>query len=326
MSVDDPAVLAHFLRMAAVPKSASEADLRRYGFGFSTVLERNSPFSTKTNLTDPRLDADVWNAYLAIENVARDKLPVASAWQLLLVHLWTNAEQIAVNKERARWWIEQICTGSDDDRRPLLVLHLARSLDRTTAEISERLDKAHHQAYIRADDNLFSTSPVCSTPWWPFLACDAHRTQDLPKEFEPVMDSISRSTSQDWFAWGVEIDQLPPARVRETSIGRGATQIHFSSVLDQDAWSTVENPREPQLVEYGYMDERTGTPRFELSLGTGDGLMFFSHSGSLLCWPRKRLKDASVALAVRAGLISTQDLPVFLARGYHPIPVTAKGQ
>jgi hypothetical protein len=317
ISASDPAFLAHFLRAIGNPNPSNPTSMRRYEIGFQQLLSRDywGWKAEPLDLSDPRLDWDIWNAFLQVENIPVEELPQSSAWQLLLRHIWTNAAAIVSDPARGLWWINEIFNGSRSPRRSMLVLFLASCLDSRSMNDSKGI-------YSDSWDGP-KWVPLRSTPDWPWVTL---KNEVLPPElqsFEGAMNALAGSLDYSWEAWGFATGDLPPPSTRPTAMldlnswgPSTATMPSPSSLFDQ-LW-------ELEISRILYSHWAVAEPVFSLSMPR-TRFILFANNGTLFSWPREQMADAALKLAVRVGLLQDSDLPQFFDRGYKPLGIAASG-
>lgn len=313
LPTDRSAVIAHFIRTACVP-GTDERSNWLYGVRLARILSRH-PAASPMQLFDPRLDWEVWNAYLRVESLPDTEQPEWSAWQLVLRQLWMNADLIAADPSRALWWMNELLDGTRDPRRAALVFFLVSCLDTSTETDYQRLlTEARGYSYFERE--------YLSSPVWPVVRLDGNKLPPEVRTFSGAMTAISATLDYPWEAWGFSADNLPSPHPRKF----GSPMIVQEYVLDQNSWAHVGRENPPQMDAFGCSREpKSWQPRFRVAPALRGELVLFCHNRTLLSIQREKLPDAALKLAVRAGLLNNADLPRFYARGYTALAVTASG-
>jgi hypothetical protein len=323
LAVDRPAVVSHFLRATCKPGHDAES-WNKYRIHMCRLLNRMF-WAKQVDWSDPRLDWDVWNAYAQLERVPEREWPKWSAWQLVLRHLWKNADAIAESHARTRWWLDRILDGSRSPRRATLVCFLVSCLDKRSIRKTHAIRKFVWPMLDAFRGYGFQL--IASSPSWPVVQVPSYKLPAPLRSFEGALDALAYSIGYDWEAWGFDADRLPAPRLPVQS----ATPVaHFGPpsgepFLDERAWGDGRK-LSTRLDAFGYYGEPDSwQPWFDTTPPRAGKVVLFSNNGTLLCWPRLRMPDAALKLAVRAGLLTEADLPEFYARGYQPLDVTVSG-
>lgn len=313
LPVDRPAVIAHFIRTACVPGN-DERSRWLYGVRLARILSRH-PAAEPMQLFDPRLDWEVWNAYLLVESLPESEQPEWSAWQLVLRQLWMNADLIAADPARALWWMNELLDGTRDPRRAALVFFLVSCLDTPTeADYQRQLIDARGYSYFEAK--------YLSSPSWPLVKLGGNKLPPEARTFSGAMSAIAATLDYPWEAWGFDADNLPSPHARR--IGWPLMVQRYA--LDQNSWAHVGRENPPQMDAFGCSREpKSWQPRFHVAPALRGEVVLFCHNRTMLSIAREKLPDAALKLAVRAGLLKDADLPRFYARGYTALDVTVSG-
>jgi hypothetical protein len=310
LSVDRPGVVAHFMRHACRLTDGPDADWW-YAVRMRRLLNRH-PCAAPLRLDDPRMDWDVWNLYLQTEDADETDPPKWSPWQLLLRHFLRNANEIAGDPARVRWWLNELFDGTDNPRRAALVFFFISCLDSSTEE--------HHwelfdQAVAEGESN-WPMSRFRSTPDWPNVELFGGRLPSDMRNFRGALDALAASLGYDWVAWGFDEGNLPLPRARKI----GAPMFVQDYVLDQLSWSDSSEYRPKSMAACGYLREPDSwQPYIRVDAPREGKVVLFSHNRTLLCISRDKLADAAIRLATRVGLIDTADLQIFYDRGFVPL-------
>jgi hypothetical protein len=320
LSVDHPALVSHFLRATCAPWH-DEAGRQAYNIHMGRLIDR---FNGTTDWSDPRLDWDVWNAWLQIEHIPQDELPYHSAWQLVLLHLFRNADAIAANRTRGRWWLDEIMNGSRSPARAALVLFLASCLDKRSIELTQKL---YADAVASSEGSPVFRSYYRTTPAAPLVLVDGDELPVPMRSFNGAMDALAGSLGYRWQAWGFDAHDLPsphvanPRDAKRPSLSGGPVPM-----LSQGSWAP-NGKASCQLTAFDYFGQPDDwQPRINVVPPTRGRVVLYANDGFLLCWPRLATPDAALKVAARAGLLSGADLPDFYARGYRPLKVTVSSR
>lgn len=329
LHLDTPEFVACYLRAFSKPGR----DLHAYDFRFERLHARFS--RGMATLEDPRLDWDVWRAFLLLENsghsgeyyedgeVAGSKVmsSLDSARDLLWAYLTHNAKAILTVTARRDWWMTQLTRdlespgGHPHRRWFLLQLLCAADPER------DALEKVPEVKKLAADGKAPIRLPH---PLDPFLLVTGASVKAL--SFEDAVIDIARQQGLGLRILGLKGEDLPPTQIQTISLEQTKWPSDRSRVINQESWS--------KRTKDGFGGYEWGV-RFLTPVGRRelfatvslpsertDGVFFFSFNRKLFVWPKAKMDAAVIQMLTTAGLVSEPLASDLLKRGIVPLPVT----
>lgn len=324
--LDSPAFLAHYLRAFGDPVNFSS-----YDYQFDRILARLS--ATPSVLADPRLDWDIWRAYLLYENtvaIVGDSYKAGQygrflrhdldgAKNLLWMYLSNNADAIRASHTRQKWWIDQLTGGLPaPGGRPLrrwYLLQLVSLSDTKTAALlkDEARSEVERMWPTRRPDPF---DPFVHVPW------SDSEEDELPAlpPFSEAISQLAGSQGLQAVLWGIDPSQQPRTAAVETNLALRMTQYHPAEILCQESWS--EKPHEFAVHFTRPVGQRSRHSNVSFPLyDSRDGVFFFTYNAKLYVWPKAQMDDGLVQMLNLSGLIDDATHARFLADGFRKLAV-----
>lgn len=325
--LDSPAFLAHYLRAFAKPET-----MTWYDYHFERIQERLS--SAEYVLDDPRLDWDIWRAFLLFEDAVASGTDanqyqtesggvslincLDGAKDLLWWYLTHNSDRIREDKARLAWWIDQLTTGMRaPGGRPMrrwYLLQLVASTDTKTEALLRKDSPTDHS-------EIFSLRS--SDPFHPFLVIEGMFADDQKPQptFLKTIQNIAHSQKLSFTLWDIDPAAMPPTKAVQTDLAPRLSQFAPALVLSQESWS-----KKPQEFEVGFcrpIGRRSShlNVRFPSTDNT-DGVFFFTYNARLYIWPKARLDDAAIQMLQVSGLIDGERYDEFVVKGFTRLKTT----
>lgn len=350
-ALDSPAFLSAYLRNFA---TVVDDDFRTYDYCFERILARIA--GAPQMLADPRLDWDVWRAFLCYENAVAHKdeynsyrghdtiYNLDAAKDLLWMYLARHAVDIRKDDARRAWWLTALTHGMRPagepehtwqlmGRRPLrswLLLHLLATTDDVTDKTSATVPV--WLEYFNQELKDHSGTPIRGpTPRDPFLIVERQspfitppQRLDAPEPprppFAAAIRDIARSQGLKYEVWGAKPSEMPPTKTAMRDLGTIRWQWAHYPVLGQESWS-----KESQWFHIGFfrpVGQRSPHVTVSFPTASEDGVFFFTHEAKLYVWPKAAMDHGAVQLLHRAKWLDDKQYAALQARGFHKLPTT----
>jgi len=340
--LDTPAFLAHYLREFATAPELTPNGLASYDYRFERILDRIS--GAPGMLEDPRLDWDVWRAFLAYENFTDGKASylhlnainwLNGAKDLLWVYLEYNSAALLEDRRRLAAWIDRLTLDLHaPGGRPLrrwYLLAFTSWTDEMTSKIVEKEEA--RRAKVEAD--LQRDSPGCilsiskGNAYRPFLVVRKDNrkpgSEDPTPPFAEAIKRLAREHGLSYQVLGINPGKMPRTQSFEINLLGRPMQIWMDYVLDQESWSTEHHYYHVTLSHT--IGRRAGWCNVHLpEIAVTDGVYFFTYNGRLYVWPKTRMDDAAIDMLHLCGLIDQARRASFAAQGFAPLETTLQGE
>jgi hypothetical protein len=323
-TIDSPAFLAHYLRAFSQPDT-----LDGYAYNFERILARLSRATAV--LEDARLDWDVWRAYLLFEKVLTGDVhgidysskegaqtyiqSVESPKDLLWTYLSANAERLASDSVRRRWWIEHLLDGvQSPGGRPLRRWYLLELIAATDQKTSALVAAVRRDESMRA---LFQPGPRNPFVILSRVLRGAEEPTSQPP-FAEAVRSIAASQKLSFEIWGIDPQAMPETSAIELDLGGSSSVMVPAVVLSQESWS--DRPHY-YLIDLSRPDGASSV-FFNVRLPhrpSTDGVFFFTYDARLYVWPKARMDDAVVRMLHVSKLIDDEQYAQLLAAGFEKL-------
>lgn len=327
--LDTPEFVACYLRAFSKPGR----DLHAYDYRFERLHARFS--RGMAALEDPRLDWDVWRAFLLLENsghsgdyyedgeVAGSKVmsSLDSARDLLWGYLTHNAKAILTVTARRDWWITQLTRdlespGGRPHRRWFLLQLLCAADPKRDA-----LGHVPEGHKATADGKTPSRQPH---PLDPFILVTGAPAK--APSFENAVLDIARQQGLGVRILGLKGEDLPPTQIQTISLEQTKWPSDRSRVINQESWSKRTTDGfggyEWGVRFFSPVGRRETFATVSLPSERTDGVFFFIFNRKLFVWPKAKMDAAVIQMLTTAGLVSQPLASDLLKRGIVPLPVT----
>jgi len=339
--LDSPAFLAYYLRAFSQPDSMDSNGLKNYDYRFERILTRLSRFPDATK--DPRLDWDVFRAFLIYENSLKGQeyyyseengikcgQGLSSPKDLLWSYINSNSEAILKDAKRLKWWTDNLAQDIENfGQYPLRVwyaMELVALSDQPTAKLiaeqEQAAEKSRESDKKKGKDDMFP--PLTPNPYNLFMVID--EKDDAPRTFKEAIQKVAQSQKLGYECWGIDPDKTPAPKVLSEDLSsHGCVFGPIVNVISQESWSTKEQYFRVSLFR---PIGRRGS-YYDISLPdktSEDGVFFFTYNLTLYVWPKARMNDAVIKMLLKSNLIDETTYKTYLEKGIKPLEITMSGK
>ncbi len=338
--MDTPEFVAFYLRAFASP----EQKLDSYDYRFERLLSRVSRHMAM--IEDPRLDWDLWRAWLLFENTANSSSYYESemkidnrnvmngldgARELLWAYLDHNAPAILKDEKRRAWWLAHLTEdmeapgGRPQRRWYLLSLLCAADPKRPALEKIRVKEKTVDAPFGGGKISVRQPGPLD-----PFLLVTGKKP--VVPAFGEALAKMALGNHLSLTVLEADPATQPATRVPVISLEMTKYPTDSTAVINQESWSTPVKGKDGEEDPYwGYewgvrfsrpVGRRDSFSSVSFPEDRTDGVYFFVFNQRLHVWPKARM-DAAVIQMLRTGnLLDAAMASDLEKRGFPPLKST----
>ena len=327
--LDSPEFVSCYLRTFSAPSGK----LHEYDYRFDRLLSRLC--GAAQTMEDPRLDWDVWRAWLLFENrgSVNDSFEsepgtmetLESSRELLWQYLEWNAAAILTDPQRRTWWITRLTEDMEArGGRPMrrwFLLQLIAASDPTRPVLEEVPMPEKLVRDVPDMGKIFLRQPH---PLDPFLHLGGRAGTTPP--FEEALWQMASAVGLGLEIRGVTSRSLPATRIHEVSLEMTKWALDRSFVINQESWSKTGGDVRLAGWEWGVRFSRPmgrraafSSVQFPERADRSDGVFFFVFQKRLYVWPKAKMDAAVLQMLDTAGLADSAMTNSFAARGFTPL-------
>lgn len=324
--MDTPEFTVFYLRAFAEPGEP----LDTYDYRFERLMSRVSQHMPM--IADPRLDWDMWRAWLLFENSTNTTgsyqnrngtiAGLDSARELIWNYLHLNADAILRDPKRRAWWITRLTDGIEAEggrpQRRWFLLSLLSAVDPKREALTNIPMPEKSMDGPRPGEKIPMRQPH---PLDPFLVVTG--TGDKIPAFSDALTKIAFDNGLSLTVLGIDPATQPATEVQTVSLAMTKWPVDKSKIINQESWSALGSSGNEWGVRfYRPVGRRAAFSAISFPPDRTDGVFFFVFNQRLYVWPKANMDTAVIQMLHTANLIDAAAAADFERLGFAPLKET----